>query len=249
MWLKKLLRLEYQTIIFIQGRGKHSIEDLFDVSFELEHNLKQTKKESQLKTVQDIYNKVDIVSVRQKKPLGLGHAVLCAEPVVSKDPFAVMLPDELMIGESNAIKSLILTFDEFKQNTISILKVTPQEVSKYGVAHVEPIKNNLFKVNKIIEKPKDSTSTWILPGRYVFNNEIMDIIKNLSADDSGEIGLSSAINILAEQEKILARECKNRRFDTGNKLGLLKANIELGLEHPEISNEFKQYLKTIAKNL
>ena len=233
------------TIIFVQGRKKNSVEDFFDVSFELEHTLKKQNKNKLLKIVQDI-QKINCVSVRQKRPLGLGHAIYCAKPVIGTDPFAVLLPDEIMIGKPNTTKELISTFEKFNQNTISILDVNPSDTSKYGVAHVKPLKDTIYKVTKVEEKPKSSNSTWILPGRYIFKAEILDIIKDVKPDNSGEIGLSSAINILAKQEKIIARQCKNKRFDIGNKLGLLKANIELGLEHPEISDEFKQYLKTIS---
>ncbi len=247
--VEEALEAGITTIIFVQGRHKNSIEDLFDVSFELEYNLQKQNKNTLLKTVQNIYNKTNIISVRQKKPLGLGHAIYCARSVVGMDPFAVLLPDEIMVGSPNTTKELILTFEKFKQNTVSILDVKPSEVSKYGVAHVTPIESTIYKVEKVVEKPKTSDSTWILPGRYVFNNEIMDIIKNPNFNDSGEMGLSCAINILAKQEKLIAKQCKNRRFDTGNKLGLLKANIELGLEHPEIADEFKQYLTAFVKTL
>lgn len=236
------------TIIFIQGRHKNVIEDFFDVSFELEHLLQKQNKNTLLKTVQDI-GKIDCVSVRQKKPLGLGHAIYCAKDIIGTDPFAVLLPDEIMIGSPNTTKELVLTFEKFNQNMISILDINPSEISKYGVAHVIPMKHTLYKVEKVTEKPKTSDSTWILPGRYVFKNEVLDIIKDLSPDNTEEIGLSSAINILAKQQKIIAKECKNKRFDTGSKLGLLKANIELGLEHNEISGELKRYIKDVSKSL
>ncbi len=236
------------VIIFVQGRGKHSIEDLFDVSFELEHSLKRAKKLSYLKTIQDIYNKVDIVSVRQKKPLGLGHAVYCARPVIGNEPFAVLLPDEIMI-QHNTTKALISVYKKYEQHTVSVLKVDPSETSKYGIADVKPFKDDLYKVTKVVEKPKVSKSNWILPGRYVFTSEVFDIINDLPTNNSEEIGLAEALNTIALRKNLIAQECKSLRFDVGDKLGFLKANIRMSLEHSEISDGVKNYLKILTDKL
>ena len=243
-------------IILIQGRGKTAIEDFFDVSYELEDKLVKDGKEEVLKQIQFIRNNTNIISVRQKAALGLGHAVKCAESIVGNEAFAVLLGDEITISKeqkNNVTYHLIKGCEEKKNSGVWVLPVEAQETDKYGIvdlsfAHKNSTHADLLsglKVHGVVEKPKSEAapSHWALPGRYVFQAEIMQYLNEIKPGHNGELQLSDAMNLMARKSDLMAYSFDSRRFDTGDKLGFLLANIELALERPELRDGLLKYIK------
>lgn len=243
-----------EDIILVAGRGKHAIEDFFDTSYELEDKLIRDGKEKLLERVTRIRDRANIISIRQKQALGLGHAVLSGLPIVGKDPFAVLLGDEITMGfhgEPNVTAQLVQSFESTKTSTISIMKVSDSDVSKYGIAEVTEKSPGFFQVNSLTEKPQahETQSRWALPGRYVFDNSIMDILQNAKPSLNGEIQLTDSMKILCQERGLNAMTFTAERYDAGDKLGYLQANIELGLQNPELGDELKKYILKLAGKL
>lgn len=261
-----------EDIILIQGRGKVAIEDFFDVSYELEDKLAKDGKIDILERLNRIKNMANIISIRQKQPLGLGHAVLCSKPVMGDEPFAVLLGDEVLIPESgqpNVTRQLVNNFNQTQLSTIAVMEVADSEVSKYGIANLVelPSEDSLRKVNYarisesddvqlsevafevkgLIEKPHPSevTSRWALPGRYSFSSEIFNYLQQAKPGKNGEIQLTDAMAHMLKEFRMLAIPAKSKRYDTGNPLGFLKANVELSIMHPQIGPEVKLFIKEI----
>lgn len=246
-----------EDIVLIQGRGKTAIEDFFDTSYELEDKLAKDGKLQLLERLTRIRTMVNIISIRQKQPLGLGHAVLCSEKVVGQEPFAVLLGDEIMVAKSqdgktlpNTIGTLVSHYDQTKCSTVAVMKVPDEDVSKYGIADVENENGDLLKVRGFVEKPKvnDAPSRLALPGRYVLSHEIFSLLKDVKPGVGGEIQLTDSMNELAKKTDFYASTFHSDRFDAGDKLGYLKANVELGLRNPELSLDFKKYLIDLARS-
>lgn len=243
-----------EDIVLVAGRGKHAIEDFFDTSYELEDKLIRDGKEKLIERVTKIRDRANIISIRQKQALGLGHAVLCGLPIVGKDPFAVLLGDEITLGfhgEPNVTAQLVKSFEETGTSAISVMKVSDSDVSKYGIAEVQEQKPGLFKVTSLVEKPKahETTSRWALPGRYAFDNRIMEILQTAKPSLNGEIQLTDSMKVLCQQYGLNAMTFTARRYDAGDKLGYLQANIELGLQNTEFGDELKRYLIQLAGEL
>ena len=237
------------TLIFVTGRNKVSIPNHFDRAYELESELLQKNKNSELELVQNILpSSVNCIYIRQKEALGLGHAVLCAEPAVGNDPFAVILADDLILSRQ---KSCICQMsDKFKQHEgsiISVQNVDKNNIHKYGVIDGEKINNSDWLLSKIVEKPKASEAprNMGVVGRYIFNPLIFEYIRKTSKGSGGEIQLTDAIDLMLKKEKVYAYEFEGKRYDCGSKLGFLEATVDYGLNHPELSNDFKKYLDSI----
>lgn len=251
--VEEAVKAGIEDIVLIAGRGKHAIEDFFDTSYELEDRLLKDGKEKLLERVTKIREMANVISIRQKHAAGLGHAVLSGLPIVGKEPFAVLLGDEITMGfndEPNVTAQLVNSFGETQTSTISVMKVEEKDVSKYGIAEVEENSKGFFKVTSLIEKPKstETTSRWALPGRYVFDNRIMDILKDAKPTLNGEIQLTDSMKVLCQKYGLNAMTFTAQRFDAGDKLGYLQANIELGLQNPEIGADLKKYLISLAQN-
>lgn len=243
-----------EDIVLVAGRGKHAIEDFFDTSYELEDKLARDGKEHLISRVSKIRDRANIISIRQKQALGLGHAVLSGLPIVGKEPFAVLLGDEITMGfrgEPNVTAQLVSSFEETGTSTISIMNVPDSDVSKYGIAEVEEKSAGFFKVTSLVEKPKptETKSRWALPGRYAFDNRIMDILHNAKPSLNGEIQLTDSMKVLCQQVGMNAMTFTAHRFDAGDKLGYLQANIELGLQNSELGDELKRYILQLAGKL
>jgi len=243
-----------EDVILIQGRGKTAIEDFFDTSYELEDKLAKDGKYSLLERVQKIRGMVNIISVRQKQPLGLGHAVLCGEGVVGNEPFAVLLGDEIMVPREdrpNTLQTLVNVHKEKQSSAVAVMEVLSSEVSKYGIADVEPRQGTLLKVKGFVEKPmpEAAPSRWALPGRYVFQPSIFAELKNGRPGALGELQLTDSMNALAQKEIIYASTFDADRFDAGDRLGYLQANVELGLRKPELRQDFAAYLIEVGQRL
>ncbi|MBK9293808.1 MAG: UTP--glucose-1-phosphate uridylyltransferase GalU [Oligoflexia bacterium] len=241
------------TIILVTGRHKTSLEEFFDRNYELEDTLAKQNKDHLLKEVQRISKLANILSVRQKNPLGLGHAVLCAQSAIGDEPFAVLLGDEVMYGKPNVTEQLVNVYNKEKKSTVAVMEVDQSEVSKYGIAETKknPGKMEFSEIEHLIEKPKpnETKSRLALPGRYVFTPTIFKILRELKPSKLGEIQLTDAILKLAQTEGVLAYSFNAERFDAGDRLGFVTANIEFGLKHPEISEPLKKYIKEKAEKL
>ncbi|MNJ91189.1 UTP--glucose-1-phosphate uridylyltransferase [compost metagenome] len=252
--VEEAIKAGIEDIILIAGRGKHAIEDFFDTSYELEDKLARDGKENLIARVSKIRDMANIISIRQKQALGLGHAVLSGLPIVGKDPFAVLLGDEITMGfhgEPNVTAQLVKSFEETNTSTISIMKVPESDVSKYGIAEVEEQTPGFFKVTSLVEKPKatETKSRWALPGRYVFDNRIMDLLQNAKPSLNGEIQLTDSMKVLCQKFGLNAMTFTAERYDAGDKLGYLQANIELGLRNPEVGEDLKKYILNLAQRI
>jgi UTP--glucose-1-phosphate uridylyltransferase len=252
--VEEAVKAGIEDIVLIAGRGKHAIEDFFDTSYELEDRLAKDGKSHLLERLAHIRDMANIISIRQKHALGLGHAVLSGLPIVGKDPFAVLLGDEITMGfhgEPNVTAQLVNSFNETQTSTIAIMEVLEKEVSKYGIAEVTEKSAGFFKVNSLVEKPKpnETTSRWALPGRYVFDGEIMEILKSAKPSLNGEIQLTDSMKVLCESKGLNAMTFKAQRFDAGDKLGYLQANIELGLRNAELQGGLREYILEMAQKL
>lgn len=250
--VEEAVRAGIEEIILIAGRNKESIEDFFDVTYELQDKLERDGKHDTVQMLKKISSLANVISIRQKQALGLGHAVLCAKPVVGNEPFAVLLGDELMIAsqdQKTTTQTLAESYQSTGLSTVAVMEVAQSEVSKYGIAEGEgDPRTQSMRVKSLIEKPSPSQtqSRWALPGRYVFSAEIFKYLEKTKPGKGGEIQLTDAMVELAKHEGLLAKCFESRRYDAGDKLGFLQANIELGLEHPEIGSRLRQYLKELA---
>lgn len=248
--VEEAIQAGIEDIIIIQGRGKTAIEDFFDTSYELEDKLMKDKKYHLLERLSQIRNMANIISIRQKQPLGLGHAVLCSQSVIGQEPFAVLLGDEIMTPSTeespNVLAQLAKIYEQEKKPVVAIMNVEDSDVNKYGIAEVEPhLVNPLtFLVKKFIEKPSslETKSRWALPGRYILNHQIFEDLKQTPPGKLGEIQLTDALNRLLQKMDFFAAPIQANRYDAGDKLGYLIANIELALKHPELGSNLKSYL-------
>lgn len=243
-----------EDIVLIAGRGKHAIEDFFDTSYELEDKLAKDGKLHLLDRLIKVRERANVISIRQKQALGLGHAVHAGLPVVGKEPFAVLLGDEITMGfngEPNVTAQLVQSFESTGTSAIAIMNVPDQDVSKYGIAEVDAISDGFFKVIDLVEKPKpfETKSRWALPGRYVFDSKIMDILATAKPGLNGEIQLTDSMKVLCQQFGLNAMTFSAVRFDAGDKLGYLQANIELALHSPELNAGLKSYILDLAKKI
>ena len=246
--MEEIVAADISEVVLIAGRGKSAIEDFFDTSYEVEDTLEKAGRTELLKPVHEIIQKLKVVSIRQHVALGLGHAVLCAEPAIGREPFAVLLGDEIMIakpGRPSGIAQLTRIYEETNQSTVAVMEVAESEVSKYGMVKVSEKGPNLWAVHDLVEKPEigQAPSRFALPGRYVFAGEIFDDLRHTRPGRGGEIQLTDAMNKLARRAGMLATVIDAQRFDAGDKLGYLMANVELGLRHPQIGTAFGQYLR------
>jgi UTP--glucose-1-phosphate uridylyltransferase len=253
--VEEALNAGIEDIVLIQGRGKTAIEDFFDTSYELEDKLAKDGKFQLLERTKRIREMVNIISIRQKQPLGLGHAVLCGRAVIGDSPFAVLLGDEIMVtpnqGEANTMAQLCQRHDDLNASVVAVMEVPAEDVSKYGIADVSPVSDGLFKVKGFVEKPKleKAPSRWALPGRYVFEPQIFEELRNGKPGALGEIQLTDSMNSLCQKQNFYASTFSAERFDAGDKLGYLRANVELALMNPELRAGFEPYLIDVARRL
>jgi UTP--glucose-1-phosphate uridylyltransferase len=242
------------ALVFVTGRNKRSIPDHFDKAYELESELKEAGKTELLKKVQNVLPEdVTCIYLRQSEALGLGHAVLCAEPVVVDEPFAVILADDLIAGEEGvgAITQMSKIYERYQCSVILVEEVPPSETQKYGIVEIEDDDGETAIITSIVEKPKpeEAPSNLGVVGRYILTPRIFDLIKKTGRGTGGEIQLTDAIAELLKYEKVRAYRVKGKRYDCGSKLGYLEATVEYGLKHQELGEGFKDYLKDLAEEL
>ncbi len=235
-------------IIIVTGRGKRAIEDHFDAAFELEYYLADRGKTEELAQIKTISELASVSYVRQKEPLGLGHAILCARALVGDEPFAVFLGDDIIgAAPSPCIRQLLDVSERYGAPTIAVRRVLREHIHQYGVVAVRPCEDRVHEITDLVEKPKaqDAPSDLAIIGRYVLPPEIFGILAETKADSRGEIQLTDALRTLRSQRPMYAVEFEGRRYDTGNKLGFLKATVEFALARPDLSTEFRAYLKSL----
>ncbi|MCL0319045.1 UTP--glucose-1-phosphate uridylyltransferase GalU [Apilactobacillus xinyiensis] len=238
-------------ILIIIGKGKRAIEDHFDSNTELELNLAEKHKDKMLEAVQKT-NGLNIYFKRQAHPNGLGDAVHTAKSFVGDDPFVIMLGDDLMQSDVPLTKQLIDSYEQTSASTLAVMRVPHEETSKYGVINpTKEVSDGLYDVTSFVEKPapEDAPSDLAIIGRYLLTPKIFEILENTKPGKGNEIQLTDAIDTLNKNDKVYAHEFKGSRFDTGNKFGWLKTNIEFGLKHPEVSEQLKSYIKELAEKI
>lgn len=234
-------------LIFVTSSSKRAIEDHFDKNYELEAELRLREKQDLLDLVRNIVPEgVSCVYVRQPEALGLGHAVLCARPVVGNEPFAVILADDLIDGHgSPCLKQMVELYDYYKCSLLGVEEIAADETDKYGIVESSPIESGISRLSSIVEKPRpdDAPSTLAVVGRYILTPTIFPILETLGRGAGGEIQLTDALAKLLLQEQILAYEFKGKRYDCGSKLGYLQATVEYALKHDELQQSFRDYLQ------
>jgi UTP--glucose-1-phosphate uridylyltransferase len=237
-----------EEIIFVTGRGKDGIEDHFDEAPELEQILSNRGQSEMVKMLRRIAEMTEVVSVRQKKPLGLGHAVLCARDLVGNEPFAVLLADDLIDSDTPCVRQLLNIFEETQESVVALMEVAETEVHQYGVIKGKEIKKRLYQVEGTVEKPaaKDAPSRMAIIGRYVLRPEIFTILQNLPPGKGGEIQLTDGLAQLVLERKIFGCEFIGDRYDIGDKFGFVRATVAYALKRPDLKDKVLEYLKAAA---
>lgn len=242
-----------QNIIIVTGRGKSSIEDHFDVSFELEQLLESKNKSEMLSMVRSISDMIDISYVRQKEALGLGHAVLRAKELVGNEPFAVVLSDDIISSEIPCIRQLLDVYEFYGASVLALMEVPKDQISAYGVVDAELVSDNgrenrLYRIRNMVEKPKpaDAPSNLAIIGRYILTPEIFHCIESIEPGSGGEIQLTDALKYMLRNRPIYGLKFEGTRYDAGDKLGFLRATVEFALNRHDLGQQFREYLKTVC---
>ena len=240
-----------EQVIMVTSEGKAAIENHFDYDFELDTVLQMKKKERMAEELNHISNLIDIVSVRQKKPLGLGHAIWSTRNVVGNEPFVVLLGDDLVLSKVPCCRQMISLYDEVQKPIVAIQRVPMDQTQNYGIVEGQPYKERTYKVERLYEKPTPGTteSDMAIIGRYILQPEIFSLIEETEPGHGGEIQLTDALLKLSKQRGMYAYEFDGIRFDAGDKLGYLKAIIAFGVRHPELGEEFKKFIKQVAADI
>jgi UTP--glucose-1-phosphate uridylyltransferase len=236
-----------EEVVLVTGRGKRAIEDHFDVAFELEEDLKAKGKHKLLSEVQRIAEMVTFCYIRQKKALGLGHAVLTAKRVVGDDPFAVLLGDDIIDAEIPVLKQMINVHKRYPVTILAIQKVPKSQTHQYGIIDAKKIEDGVYLVKDLVEKPapNEAPSNLAIIGRYILTPEIFPALEHTKPGKGGEIQLTDGLRLLMKKQPIYAYEFQGVRHDAGDKLGFLKATVEFGLKNREFGEEFRSYLKKL----
>jgi len=234
-----------EQILFVTGRNKRAIEDHFDISFELEAVLKEKKKEAMLREVRTIAEMADLFYVRQKEALGLGHAILCARDFVGDEPFAVLLGDDIIEGDSPCLAQLISCFNRYGSPIVALEQVPLSEISHYGCVRADSITDRLYEISDLVEKPKqgDAPSDLAVIGRYVLTPDIFPLLERQQPGMGGEIQITDALRSLSQQGIIFGYRFEGTRYDCGDKLGFLMATIDMALKRPEFNGRFRDFLE------
>ncbi len=232
-------------LIFIIGRTKRAIADHFDQAYELEVELEQRGKLKALEALRGMLPPdVNCIFIRQAEALGLGHAVLCAQPAVGDEPFAVILADDLIDAQPGAIKQMCEQFDYYQSSVVGVETVPPEDTGSYGIVSTDPMTDRVSRVNRIVEKPKpaEAPSNLAVVGRYILTPRIFHHLKQIGRGAGGELQLTDGIAELLKEQQVLAYAFDGQRFDCGSKLGYMQAQVDFALKHPEISSEFQAWL-------
>jgi UTP--glucose-1-phosphate uridylyltransferase len=240
-----------ESIIVVTGRNKQSIEDHFDRSVELEKTLAESGKEEMLKTVRDLAQLANIHYIRQKEPLGLGHAVLCARRFIGDEPFAVLLADDIMVSGKPALRQMMDVYEVFDTEMVGVQPVAPEDVWKYGIVSLPPAAwqdaGEVSWVQDLVEKPavEDAPSNLAVMGRYILKPSIFPVLERLQPGKGGEIQLTDALRVVCQESSLLAMRVSGARYDVGDKLGYIQATIKLALARPELRSGLLAYMDEI----
>jgi len=240
-----------EEIIFVTSQGKSAIENHFDYDFELDTLLREKHKDELCEEVCNISNLIDIVAVRQKKPLGLGHAIWTTRNVVGNEPFLVLLGDDLVLSDVPCCQQMLDLYEEFAGPMVAIQKVSPEETMQYGIVEGEQLRDRVFRVRGMVEKPAPGTtkSNLAIIGRYLLMPEIFAMLEKTAPGHGGEIQLTDALRTLSLQQPMYAYEFEGQRFDAGDKLGYLKAIIAFALRHPLLAKDFRKHIREVNETL
>ncbi len=245
--VEELLEAGIENVIFVTGRHKRPIEHHFDINTDLERHLEEAGKEDILENIREISHMINPIYVRQKEQLGLGHAVLTAEPVVGREPFLVSLGDIVLEDGSNALKDMMDIYTRFGKSVIALFEVDREEVSKYGIAKVKEIEEGVYIVEDLVEKPspEEAPSNLAIVGRYIFTPKIFEKLRETKPGKGGEIQLTDAMRLLLEEEAIYAYRFVGKVYDTGNPIDYLKTVFEFALSRDDISEELIRFIQDI----
>jgi UTP--glucose-1-phosphate uridylyltransferase len=234
-----------EQILFVTGRGKRAIEDHFDISFELESLLRERGKDDTLREVREIADMIKIFYVRQKQALGLGHAILCAREFVGNEPFAVLLGDDIIDADKPCLAQLMEVFRNHNGSVLALEKVPLENISAYGCVRASEVSENTYKITDMVEKPKkeDAPSDLAIIGRYILTPDIFPILEKQPKGKGGEIQLTDAIHKLLSVQEVFGCRFNGIRYDCGDKLGFLKATVDMALKREELNCEFEKYLR------
>jgi UTP--glucose-1-phosphate uridylyltransferase len=253
--VEEAVRAGIDDILIVSSRGKEAIEDHFDKSLELEHHLESTEKSDQLKQIRHISDLAEIHYVRQKEPLGFGHAVAVARAHVGAEPFVVMVGDEIVPrprgDEPPLVENMMSIYEARGSSVVTVMEVPPEDVPSYGIIDPEPLEDGLYRVKDMVEKPakEDAASNLGSRGRYLFTPEIFDALDRTSSGYGGEIQLTDAINLLAHEGDVFAYVHRGPMFDVGKKLDYLKATVELSLRRTELAKPMREYIMELCARL
>jgi UTP--glucose-1-phosphate uridylyltransferase len=228
-------------IIIITGRGKRAIEDHFDKSYELEHKLRESGNSEALAEVQRIASMADIFYIRQKEQLGLGHAILCAKKHIGNEPFAVMLGDDIVVSDRPCIGQLVDVFDDVKASVVGVEQVPKSKIQRYGVIKGRRVKDDIYKVDDLVEKPspEEAPSDLAIIGRYVFQPDIFSSLEKIGPGKGGEYQLTDAMRLVCRKYGMYGLKFKGRRFDIGSKVDWIRATVALSMERKDLADELK----------
>jgi len=248
--VEELLASDIENIIFVTGRHKRPLEHHFDVNTDLEMFLEKNNKKELLENIRTVSHLINPIYIRQKEQLGLGHAVLTAEPAVGAEPFIVSLGDIVIQTDVNIISEMKNLYKKFGKSIVAVYEVPREEVYKYGIVSGKEIEDDIFLIENMVEKPDIETapSNLAILGRYLFTPTIFEKLKNTKPGKGGEIQLTDAMKMLLEDEAVYAYKVKARVYDTGNKLDYLKTIVEFALQREDLKDEFFSFLKDIVKN-
>ncbi len=241
-----------EQLVFVTGSGKTALENHFDRCYELEDTLKKRGKDELLMAIESLVPRSgQIVYTRQSEPLGLGHAIWCAKDVIGDEPFAVLLADDLIKSEVPVLYQMIKEFDRLRASLVAAVTVSAEETSKYGILDTEPAYNGTVRIKSMVEKPKpeDAPSNLAVIGRYIFTPRIFDFLGEMKMGAGNEIQLTDSIVSLLSEQPVFGYNFKGTRFDCGDKAGWQMANIAFALEHPDIKDDMKEYITSVAAQL
>jgi UTP--glucose-1-phosphate uridylyltransferase len=249
--VEEAIRAGIESLVLVTGRGKAAIENHFDVAFELEDTLRRRGKQEDLALIQGISHLAQFAYVRQGEPLGLGHAVLCARHAVGDEPFALLLGDDVFDERDSALDALIAAYRATGKSVVGVQEVSLEHVSRYGIVNAPGGEGDIWDVTVIVEKPSptEAPSCWAVVGRYVLEPRVFEHLAALEPGVGGEYQLTDALATLAQEGRLVAAPIPAKRFDTGNKLDYLKANVEFALKRDDLREDFGAYLKELSKTL